>query len=295
MLDFGRIVTAMVTPFDQQLQIDWDRTGLLIDYLIEEQKSDSIIICGTTGEAPTLSDDEKLKLFEYAVKRANGRCGVIAGTGTNDTAHSVELSRRAEELGVDGVLLVAPYYNRPTQEGLYQHFRTIAESITIPVMTYNVPKRTGVNISVETTLRLAEIPNITSTKEASADLDQISRIVSGAKEGFKVYSGDDSLTLPILSVGGYGVVSVTSHVIGKRMSEMIEAFIQGRTSEAARIHGELMPIFSGMFICPNPVPVKAALALHGQDVGQCRLPLVPPTEQEEAFIQSLFANNQEKQ
>lgn len=284
MLDFGRIVTAMVTPFDAQQQIDWDRTGSLIDYLIEQQKSDSIVVCGTTGEAPTLSEAEKLQLFEFAVKHAAGRCRVIAGTGGNDTASSVELSIRAEALGVDGLLLVAPYYNRPSQEGLYQHFRTIAEAVQIPVMLYNVPKRTGVNVTAETTLRLATIPNVTSMKEASGDLEQISRIVSEAPEGFKVYSGDDSLTLPILAVGGYGVVSVSSHVIGRQMSEMIEAYLQGKHQVAAQLHGQLLPIFTGLFHCPNPVPVKYALGLHGQDVGQCRLPLVAPNAQDRKSV-----------
>jgi 4-hydroxy-tetrahydrodipicolinate synthase len=278
----------MVTPFDADMRIDWDQTARLIDYLIEQQGSDSIVVSGTTGESATLSDEEKLQLFEFAVKHAKGRCRVLAGTGSNSTAHSIHLSRQAERLGVDGLLLVSPYYNRPSQEGLYQHFAAIAKSTDLPVMLYNVPKRTGVHISAETTIRLAELPNVFATKEASGDLESITRIISGTPDDFLVYSGDDSLTLPILSVGGYGVVSVVSHVVGRALKQMIEAFDKGNHAEAARIHGRLMPIFTGLFSAPSPAPVKYALSLHGLDVGGLRLPLIPLNEQEREFIRSLF-------
>lgn len=287
-LDFGTLITAMVTPFDRDNRIDWDRTSQLIDYLIDEQHSDGIVVSGTTGESPTLSETEKLKLFEFAVDHAKGRCKVIAGTGNNDTSHSIELSKKAEQLGVDGLLLVAPYYNRPTQEGLYAHFRAIAEAVSLPVMLYNVPKRTGVNISAETTIRLSEIDNVFATKEASGDLEQITEIVHRTPESFLVYSGDDSMTLPILAVGGYGVVSVASHVIGKQMKRMIEQYAAGQVAEAARLHRELSPIYHGLFLCPNPVPVKYALKLHGVDVGDVRLPLTPMNEQEQQAVRSLF-------
>ena len=288
MLDLGRVITAMVTPFDDHGALDLDRAAALIDWLIEEQGTDGIVVCGTTGESPTLTDEEKMRLLEFTVRHARKRCSVIAGTGSYDTAHSIELSKRAEELGADGLLLVAPYYNRPTQEGLYRHFQAIAESVRLPVMLYNIPIRTGVNISAETTIALSQIPNVVATKEASGDFDQVARIISGARQGFRVYSGDDNQTLPLLAVGGYGVVSVASHVIGKPIQQMIRSFLDGNVQEAARLHRELLPIFSGLFICPNPVPVKYALTLHGIQAGGVRLPLVPATEQEQAQIRALF-------
>jgi 4-hydroxy-tetrahydrodipicolinate synthase len=290
-VDFGRMIAAMVTPFDADLQIDWDQTGILIDYLLEEQANDSLVICGTTGESPTLSDEEKLQLFKFAVKHAEGRCKIIAGTGSNNTAHSIHLSREAEKLGVDGLLLVAPYYNRPSQEGLYQHFKAIAEAVSIPCILYNVQSRTGVNISAETTIRLSKLPNIVATKDC-ADLDQLTEIVSGAASGFRVYSGDDSVTLPALSIGAHGIVSVASHVIGKEMKNMINCYLQGDTREAAQIHTQIHPVFKGLFYCPhmvpNPAAVKSALNHRGMQVGGVRLPLMNATEEEERFIVSLF-------
>lgn len=289
---FGRLITAAVTPFDAHLQVDLQQFTKLIDHLIEQQ-SDSIVVCGTTGEAPTLSDDEKLQLFATAVRHAAGRCKIIAGTGSNDTAHSIRLSQKAQELGVDGVLLVAPYYNRPSEEGLYQHFKAIADSIGLPVMLYNIPSRTNVNVLPKNTLRLAQIPNIVATKEAHSDLDHITRLAAEAPDGFKVYSGDDSLTLPFMAVGAYGIVSVASHVIGKQLKQMISLYLDGQVRQAAELHGRLLPVFKGLFACPhpvpNPVPVKYALNLHGIDVGGVRLPLVPATEEEGRFIASLFA------
>jgi len=231
-MEFGRLITAMVTPFDADGQIDWSTTGRLIDYLIEEQQSDSLVISGTTGESPTLSDEEKVELFRFAVKHADGRCKIIAGTGSNNTAHSIHLTKNAEAAGVDGILLVVPYYNRPSQEGLYQHFKSIAEATALPIFLYNVEGRTGVNLSVDTTLRLAEIPNVIATKDC-ASTDQLTQIISAAPEGFKVYSGDDSATLPALSVGAYGIVSVSSHIIGSEMKQMITAYVEGNVQEAA--------------------------------------------------------------
>lgn len=288
-LDFGRVVTAMVTPFDDQLQIDWQQTEVLVNHLIEKQQTDSIIVCGTTGESPTLTDEEKLQLFAKVLQVAAGRCKVIAGTGSNDTAQSVALTKQAESLGADGILLVAPYYNRPDQEGLYQHFKTIAEATKLPVMLYNIPSRTGVHMSAETTIRLAEIPNIVATKESSGNLSDATNIIRGTREDFRVYSGDDPLTLPILSIGGYGIVSVASHVIGQDIQQMISAYLSGRTAEAAAIHRHLFPIFEGLFICPNPVTIKYALQYCGMPVGGVRLPLVPPSDEEKAIIEARFA------
>jgi 4-hydroxy-tetrahydrodipicolinate synthase len=289
-MSFGRLITAMVTPFNQQLKIDWDTTGRLIDYLIEEQKSDSLVIAGTTGESPTLKDEEKLELFRFAVKHAAGRCKIIAGTGSNDTDHSVHLTQAAEEAGVDGVLLVAPYYNKPNQEGLYQHFRTIALSTKLPVILYNVPSRTVVSIAVETTLRLAQLPNVVAIKEC-ASVEQITEIVKGAPEEFLVYSGDDGITLPTLAVGGHGIISVASHVIGAQMKQMIEAYLTGNVQEAAALNTECYPFFKGLFNCPNPVPnpvaVKYALTLRGLPVGGVRLPLVTVNDTEAQFLKQL--------
>lgn len=289
-MEFGRLITAMVTPFDENGQIDWDTTRRLIDYLIEEQQSDSLVVSGTTGESPTLEEDEKAELFRFVVEHAAGRCKIIAGTGSNNTAHSIHLTKVAEDAGVDGVLLVAPYYNKPNQEGLYQHFKAIAGSTKLPVMLYNVPGRTGINISVETTLRLAELDNVVATKDC-ASFEQLTQIISAAPESFRVYSGDDSATLTTLAIGGYGIVSVASHIIGAKMKKLIESYLNGDVKQAASLHAECYPVFKGLFECPHPVPnpvaVKYALGLRGMPVGGVRLPLVTVTEAEAAFISKL--------
>ncbi|WP_168122199.1 4-hydroxy-tetrahydrodipicolinate synthase [Paenibacillus sp. HB172176] len=290
-MEFGRLITAMVTPFDAEGHIDWQTTEKLIDYLIDNQKSDSLVVSGTTGESPTLTEDEKLDLFRFVVKHVDGRCKIIAGTGSNNTAHSIHLTKAAEECGVDGILLVAPYYNRPSQEGLYLHFKAIAESTSLPVILYNVEGRTGVNISAVTTLRLAQIENIVATKDC-ASLDQLTQIIAQAPEGFKVYSGDDSATLPALAIGGYGIVSVASHIIGAEMKAMIEAYLTGQHERAAKLNGELFPIFKGLFQCPHPVPnpvaVKYVMGLKGLPVGGVRLPLVDVNDAEARFLHDLI-------
>lgn len=293
-MDFGRLLTAMVTPFDDELRVDWQRTGELIDYLIERQASDGLVIAGTTGESPTLTDEEKLELFSFAVKRANGRAKIIAGTGSNDTAHSIHLTKEAEKLGVDGIMLVAPYYSRTSQSGLIAHFNAIAAATKLPVIIYNIPSRTGVNVEAKTMLELAKTANIVAVKESSGDLDQMSAIIAGAPEGFLLYSGDDSLTLPVLSIGGHGIISVASHLAGARMKSMIDAYAAGRTEEAAQLHLQLLPVFKGLFNCPhrvpNPVPVKYALKSAGLDCGGVRLPLVNVTPDEAAFLDELVAS-----
>ncbi|GGF79926.1 4-hydroxy-tetrahydrodipicolinate synthase [Paenibacillus albidus] len=290
-MDFGKLITAMVTPFDGDGEINWEVTSQLVEYLITEQKSEALVVCGTTGESPTLSDEEKLKLFSFVLEKAAGRCKVIAGTGSNNTRHSVHLTGEAEKIGVDGVLLVVPYYNKPNQEGLYQHFAAIASSTTLPVILYNVPGRTGVCMSVATTLRLAEIPNITATKEC-ASVDHITQIAAGCPADFRVYTGDDSAGLPALAVGGYGIISVASHIVGSQMSEMIAAFNAGHVTRAAEIHRKLFPVFKGLFECPEPLPnpsaVKYALGLRGVPVGSVRLPLIAPTAAEADFITKLL-------
>jgi 4-hydroxy-tetrahydrodipicolinate synthase len=290
-LDFGRLITAMVTPFNEQGGIHWEETARLIDYLLEDQKSETLVISGTTGESPTLSDKEKVELFEFAVKHAAGRCKIIAGTGSNNTAHSIHLTQDAERAGVDGVLLVVPYYNKPSQEGMFRHFEAIANATKLPVMLYNVPGRTAASLSAATTLRLAQIPNIVATKEC-VSLEQVTQIAAGAPEHFRVYSGDDASGLPAIAVGAYGIVSVASHVVGAEMKQMIDAYFGGAPVQAAQIHQKLFPVFKGLFECPqplpNPVAVKYALTLRGLNVGSVRLPLIAATEDEQGFIRALF-------
>lgn len=288
MARFGRLVTAMVTPFNEQNQIDYEKTERLIDHLLATG-SEGIVVSGTTGESPTLSRAEKLDLFRHVVSYAKGKCHIIAGTGSNDTASSIEFTQEVQSIGVDAVMLVAPYYSRPSQEGLYAHFKALAEATDLPVMLYNVPGRTAVNMTAETTLRLAQLPNVVCVKEASGNLSQMAKIIEHAPEGFELYSGDDGLTLPVLSIGGVGIVSVASHVVGRPMAEMISAFLDGNVAEASRLHRKLLPVFEGLFAYPSPGPTKAALEMLGIAVGGVRLPLVELNEQEKAFVASLLA------
>ncbi|WP_338203871.1 4-hydroxy-tetrahydrodipicolinate synthase [Parageobacillus thermoglucosidasius] len=287
MVQFGKIVTAMVTPFDRKGNVDFAKTTKLIDYLLENG-TDSLVVAGTTGESPTLTAEEKIALFRHVVSVVNGRVPVIAGTGSNNTRASIELTKKAEEIGIDAVMLVAPYYNKPNQEGLYQHFKAIAESTSLPVMLYNIPGRSVVNIAVDTIVRLSEIPNIVAVKDASGNLDAMTEIIARTRDDFLLYSGDDSITLPVLSIGGAGVVSVASHIIGNEMQQMIAAFEAGEIAKAAKLHQKLLPIMKGLFAAPSPVPVKTALQLKGLDVGSVRLPLVPLTEQERIELMNLL-------
>lgn len=286
-VDFGKLITAMITPFNSNMEVDYARAGSLAAYLVENG-SESIVVAGTTGESPTLTKEEKIKLFRVLVEAVKGKAKIIAGSGLNSTQESVELTRSAEDAGVDGIMLVVPYYNKPPQDGLYEHFRTIAESTSLPVMLYNVPGRTSVNLTAQTTIRLAEIDNIFAIKEASGDLEQISYIIKETPDDFLVYSGDDSMTLPILSVGGYGVVSVAGHVAGNEIRAMIDAFCQGNITEACALHGKLLPIFKGMFISTNPIPAKTALNLLNKNVGSVRLPLVEMNSEQVNNLRSIL-------
>ena len=286
---FGSMITAMVTPFDQDLKVDYNRVAELTEYLLRTG-SDGLVLAGTTGESPTLSVDEKINIFKTALEVAKGRIKIIAGTGGNSTREAVELSKRAEKVGVDGLMLVTPYYNKPPQEGLYRHFKSIAEAVFLPVMLYNVPGRTAINLAAETTLRLAEIENIVAVKEAGGNLEQITYICARAPSGFSVYSGDDSLTLPILSIGGAGVVSVASHLVGLEIKKMIETFFAGKIREAAKIHQVLLPLFNGLFVVANPIPVKAALNMIGKEVGEPRLPLCPLSDNFATDLKKLLYN-----
>ena len=286
MISFGKVITAMVTPFDHKGNIDLAKTTQLVNYLIENG-TDSIVVSGTTGESPTLSTEEKLALFQHVVKVANKRVKVIAGTGSNNTYASIELSKKAEKIGVDGLLLVAPYYNKPNQQGLYEHFKAIAESTELPIMLYNIPGRTAVTIATDTIVKLSAIPNIVALKESTGDLAAATAIIANTDESFKLYSGDDYLTLPMLAIGATGVVSVSSHIIGNEMQEMIKAYQSGETEKAALMHQRLLPVMNGMFIAPNPTPVKTALQMKGIDVGSVRLPLVPLTGQERENLSTI--------
>lgn len=287
--DFGRIMTAMVTPFNKDLSVNYGQARKLAGYLVDNG-SDGLVVSGTTGESPTLSKEEKIELFRAVVEEVGGKATVIAGTGSYSTADSVALTKAAEKVGVDGVMLVAPYYNKPSQEGLYQHFKAVADSTELPVMLYNIPGRTSINVLPQTVVRLSEVPNIVAIKEASGSLDQVSELRRSLPDHFSIYSGDDSMTLPILSLGGKGVVSVVSHLVGLRMREMINAYTSGNTKLATQIHLELFPIFKGMFITSNPVPVKAALNMRGMEVGGPRLPLVEATPAEKENIRNTLVN-----
>ncbi|MEC5422638.1 4-hydroxy-tetrahydrodipicolinate synthase [Virgibacillus sp. C22-A2] len=286
-MNFGQLLTAMVTPFDKNGEIDYDQTTRLVDHLINNG-TEGLVVAGTTGESPTLSKDEKVKLFEHVVKVVNKRVPVIAGTGSNNTAASIALTKEAEACGVDALMLVTPYYNKPDQRGMYEHFSAIAKVTRLPIMLYNIPGRSIVRLNIETILRLSEIENIVSVKEATGDLELAAEIIENTSDDFSVYSGDDSLTLPLLSIGAAGVVSVASHVVGNEMKNMIEAFYAGNNREAAAAHRKLQPIMHALFTSPSPTPVKAALQMNGMDTGGVRLPLVELTEEEENKLGKLL-------
>ncbi len=289
MQNFGRVLTAMVTPFNEKNEVDYEQAKVLARYLVENG-SDGLVVAGTTGESPTISFEEKVNLFRVVKEAVGDRATVIAGTGSNDTAGSIKLTKAAEQVGADGAMLVVPYYNKPSQEGMYQHFAAIAKSTSLPVMLYNVPGRTAANMLPDTVARLAQIENIVALKEAAGSTDQVTELKRALPEGFMVYSGDDSLTLPLLALGCEGIVSVVSHVVGKEMQSMINAFLAGDFQEAARIHCRLYPIFKGMFMTTNPVPIKAAVNMLGIKAGSVRLPLVEATEAEKVEIRKLLAS-----
>ena len=292
MRNFGQVLTAMVTPFNSDFSVNYSEAANLAKYLVNNG-SDGVVVAGSTGEAATLTKEEKLTLFKVVMEAVGDKATVIAGTGSNDTRASIELTKEAEKIGVHGAMLVGPYYNKPPQEGYYQHFKAIADSTALPLIVYNVPGRTASNILPTTIARLAEIANIVAVKEASGSLDQVSEIIRTTPKEFLVYSGDDGLTLPLLSVGGCGVISVAAHVVGKRMKEMITAFFAGDRNKAELIHRELIPFFKVIFVTTNPIPIKKAVNMLGIDAGPVRLPLVPPTanevEQLTRVMQSLGA------
>ena len=291
MVEFGRVLTAMVTPFDEAGRVDYARAKDLAQALIDSG-TDGLVLAGTTGESPTLTNEEKLRLFGEVRSAVGDRATIVAGTCNYNTAESIELSRLAQREGVDGILGTVPYYNKPPQAGLYAHFRAIAEAVDRPIILYNVPSRTATVMQPETTIKLSQIPNIVGIKEASGNLDWAAQIVEESRPGFKVWSGDDIITLPLLSVGGYGIVSVASHLVGKQIQAMIGHHLAGRAAEAAALHRALRPIFNGLFVTTNPIPLKYALRRVGFPVGSVRLPLVEPDEKAAAQIDDVLARTQ---
>ena len=280
----GRLLTAMVTPFNAEGKVDYAQARKLARALIDSG-SDGVVVSGTTGECSTLSREEKLRIFAEVKSEVGASGVVIAGTGSNSTTDSLELSREAEKAGVDGCLLVVPYYNRPTQEGLFQHFKTIAQAVNLPCILYNVPSRTVTNLTAETSIKLSQVDNIVGIKEASGNLNQITRIICGTRGDFLVYSGNDSDTLPILALGGYGVISVASHLVGLKIKQMILNILDGETEKAAAIHSDLLSLVDALFVVANPIPTKYALNYLGFAVGKPRLPLTEPDEKSKAIIE----------
>ena len=281
---FGRLITAMVTPFTADGALDLPRAQELALRLLD-QGSDALVVCGTTGESPTVYYDDKIRLFEAVLEAVDGSAPVIANAGDNCTDDSVSFARRVVALGVDAIMAVVPYYNKPPQEGLYRHFGAIASAVDVPVVLYNIPGRSVVNLDSATTLRLAgHFENIVAVKEASSNLTQIAAIIDGAPVGFEVLSGNDEDTLPMMGLGATGVISVASHVAGTQLAEMLAAQANGDHTRALKIHLELMPLFKALFMTANPIMVKKALELVGFPVGETRLPLIPATDEQTAEL-----------
>ncbi len=289
MKKIGRLLAAMVTPFNKAGKVDYEQARKLALALLNSG-SEGVIVVGTTGESPTLIRAEELRLFAEMKSAVGKRGSVIAGTGSNSTAEALATTKEAERIGVDACLLVVPYYNKPTQDGLYQHFKVIAESTSLPCILYNVPSRTVANLSADTVTKLSHIDNIIGIKEASGNLEQISRIISNTSDDFLVWSGNDSDTLPILTLGGYGVVSVAANLVGNQIRAMIDSFTSGKIDEAASIHRHLLPLINALFIVGNPMPLKYALNYIGFNVGKPRLPLTEPDEKTAAFIRDTLKN-----
>ena len=279
---FGEVLTAIVTPFDKNRRVDLDRFRELAQFLVDNG-SDGLVVCGTTGEAPTLSDDEKFALWETAVDLLRGRATVIAGTGTYDTAHSIHLSQRAAEIGVDGLLVVTPYYSKPPQRGIVEHFKAIAAATDRPIVVYNIPSRVVINIEPETIEQLAAIPTVRAVKQAYDDLDEAAQIPGF---GLDLYAGDDYLIHPFLELGGVGGICVHTHVVGPQVKEMVRAFHSGDHARAKEIDEQLAPAYELLKVVGNPIAIKAALRLSGHDAGGLRLPLVEATEEETEQVRS---------
>lgn len=286
---FGRLLTAMVTPMNQDGSINLEAMADFADWLIDNG-SDGLVVCGTTGESPTISTEEKLELFRTVVKRVNKRVPVIAGTGSNNTLGTIELTKAAEATGVDGFLVVGPYYNKPPQEGFYQHFKSIADSTELPIIVYNVPGRTSSNIMPQTVARLAkDCKNIVAIKEAAGCVSQVAELYSVLPEDFSIYSGDDILILPFMSVGATGLISVVSNTGGQMLQEIMQAYEAGRVKDAMNLNAKMLPLAKAMFVTTNPIPVKEAVTmLTPINAGPVRLPLVPMSESEKEKVSAVF-------
>ncbi len=281
---FGRMITAMVTPFDENLDLDLKQARALARRLVDGG-TDALVINGTTGESPTVFYPQKMKLFEAVVSEVGGEVPIIANVGDNCTADTVDFAQDVQKLGVDAFMLVVPYYNKPPQEGLYQHFKTIAESVDLPCILYNIPGRCVINMTAETTLRLAnDVENIVAIKEASGNLEQVAAIIKDAPCGFDVYSGDDSLTYDMMKLGAAGVISTAGNVAPARMKEITDLCAAGKFDEAKKAHDAFLPLMDELFVTANPIMVKEALNLAGFPVGGVRLPLVPATEEQSAHL-----------
>lgn len=291
MTEIGRLLTAMVTPFAPDGSVNYDAARRLAIALLDSG-SDGLVVCGTTGEAPTLTHDEKLRLFSEVKSAVGERGAVVAGTGTYNTAESVAFTREASNTGADAVLAVTPYYNKPPQEGLYRHFAAIADATSLPVIMYNIKSRTGVNMTADTMVRCSQIDNMAGVKEASGDFEQIGAVISGARKGFRVWSGNDEDTLSTLELGGYGVISVISHLVGRQVKSMIDDAVAGRLERAHATHERLLPLIDALFCVSNPIPVKYALNQLGFNAGGYRLPLCEPDDESAARIMAEVRRHQ---
>lgn len=285
----GRLMTAMVTPFNEKDEVDYTEAIKLGEHLLHTG-SDSLLLTGTTGESPTLTHEEEFTLYDEMVKAFKGKTKILAGTGSNSTKTAIKSTQMAEKIGADATLQVVPYYNRPSQEGLYQHFKLIAENTNLPVLLYNIPGRTGRNLEPETIARLSEIKNIIGVKEAGGSVEQVEKIRELTNDDFIIYCGDDSLTLPFMERGAFGVISVASHIVGAQIKEMITEFTLENYHEAKEIEKLLMPIFEVLFITTNPIPLKAALNMMGFKVGKPRLPLIEATADEKNRIKEALVS-----
>ena len=281
--DWGTLLTAMLTPFNKDGSVNYSEAARRAEYLVDVQKNDGLVVNGTTGESPTLSETEKLRLLEVVLEAVGDKAAVLFGAGSYNTAESIQMTKEGEKLGAHGIMLVNPYYNRPGQAGLYAHFSTVAKETGLPVLLYNIQPRSAINLETPTLLKLAEIPNIVGVKEASGSMSQITDVCAQKPDGFRVYSGDDGLTLPILSVGGHGIVSVAAHLVGDQIKEMLDCFLTD-PARAREIHLKLIPVYKAVFSAPSPVPVKFATSLQGFDCESVRLPLVELNEAEKAIV-----------
>ncbi len=285
-------MTAIITPFNKKLEVDYEGLKSNIKFQIENGVS-GLVPLGTTGESPTISDEEREKILATTINEAGGKVPVIAGVGTNSTAHTIEYARQAEDLGADALLVVSPYYNKPTQEGLYRHYEAISKAVNIPIVVYNIQSRTGVNIETKTLARMAALPNITAVKEASGSMQQISDVIDSMPKEFTVLSGDDNMTLPLISAGGSGVISVVSNLLPKRLSSMVGAALSDKMNEARTMQHELLPMFKAAFIETNPVPIKTAMSLCGMPSGGVRLPLCEMNSENAKYLAKVISRYME--